>query len=247
MSMYTTGEIARLCGVSVRTVQYYDSRSILPPSQLSEGGRRLYSEADLQQMKVICFLRELDLPISTIGKLLKEEHPEDVIELLLQEQKKTLQAEIDQREQQMEKLRGLQREMKNLENFSLQSIGDAAHVMGNKKKLKKIRTILLATAIPMGILEWGTIFLWIFTGIWWPFAVYTAVAVPYTVWLFLYYWKHISYICPRCHHVFKPGKREMFFAAHTPTTRRLTCTCCGHRGYCVETCGEPEAKSEHKG
>ena len=29
MSKYTTGEIAKLCGVSVRTVQYYDERGIL--------------------------------------------------------------------------------------------------------------------------------------------------------------------------------------------------------------------------
>lgn len=41
MSKYTNGEIARLCGVSVRTVQYYDERGILVPSELSEGGRRL--------------------------------------------------------------------------------------------------------------------------------------------------------------------------------------------------------------
>lgn len=55
MSKYTTGEIAKLCGVSVRTVQYYDSRNILVPSELSEGGRRLYSEQDLKRMKIICF------------------------------------------------------------------------------------------------------------------------------------------------------------------------------------------------
>lgn len=48
MSKYTTGEIAKLCGVSVWTVQYYDSRNILVPSELSEGGRRLYSEQDLK-------------------------------------------------------------------------------------------------------------------------------------------------------------------------------------------------------
>lgn len=35
--MYTTGELAMLCGVTVRTVQYYDSRNILSPSRLSEG------------------------------------------------------------------------------------------------------------------------------------------------------------------------------------------------------------------
>ena len=83
MSKYTTGEVAKLCGVSVRTVQYYDTRNILTPSELSEGGRRLYSEEDLKRMKIICFLRDMDLPINTIAQLLTDEHPEDVIELLL--------------------------------------------------------------------------------------------------------------------------------------------------------------------
>ena len=66
MSKYTTGEIAKLCGVTVRTVQYYDARGILIPSELTEGGRRLYSEDDLKRMKVLCFLRELDQPIDAI-------------------------------------------------------------------------------------------------------------------------------------------------------------------------------------
>ena len=52
MSKFTTGELAKLCGVTVRTVQYYDTRGILIPSELSEGGRRLYSEYDLKRMKI---------------------------------------------------------------------------------------------------------------------------------------------------------------------------------------------------
>ena len=59
MSKYTTGDLAKLCSVTVRTVQYYDARGILIPSELSEGGRRLYSEDDLKRMKIICFLRSL--------------------------------------------------------------------------------------------------------------------------------------------------------------------------------------------
>lgn len=75
MSKYTTGEIAKLCGVSVRTVQYYDSRNILIPSELSEGGRRLYSEQDLKRMKIICFLRDAGISINSIGELLSEDNP----------------------------------------------------------------------------------------------------------------------------------------------------------------------------
>ena len=97
MSKYTTGELAKLCGVTVRTVQYYDSRDLLVPSELSEGGRRLYSEEDLKRMKLICFLRDLDISINTISQLLAEEHPENVIGLLLEQQSEVLRHEIDQR------------------------------------------------------------------------------------------------------------------------------------------------------
>lgn len=75
MSKYTTGEIAKLCGVSVRTVQYYDERGILIPSELSEGGRRLYSEDDYKKLKIICFLRDAGISIKSIGELLSESNP----------------------------------------------------------------------------------------------------------------------------------------------------------------------------
>ena len=75
MSQYTTGEMAKACGVTVRTVQFYDQKGILIPSALSEGGRRLYSEDDLKKMKIICFLRDTGLSLDTIGQLMKEEAP----------------------------------------------------------------------------------------------------------------------------------------------------------------------------
>lgn len=75
MLKYTTGEIAKLCGVSVRTVQYYDERGILIPSELSEGGRRLYSEDDYKKLKIICFLRDAGISIKSIGELLSESNP----------------------------------------------------------------------------------------------------------------------------------------------------------------------------
>ena len=90
MSKYTTGEIAKLCGVSVRTVQYYDSRNILVPSELSEGGRRLYSEQDLKRMKIICFLRDAGISINNIGELLSEDDPGSVISVLLEQQEQAL-------------------------------------------------------------------------------------------------------------------------------------------------------------
>lgn len=238
MSKYTTGEIAKLCGVSVRTVQYYDTRGILIPSALSEGGRRLYSQEDLQKMKVICFLRGLGLPINHIGALLAEEQPERVIALLLEQQEQLLREEITERQQKLQSLETLTRELKSVAHISVESIGDIAYKMENKKKLRRVRGIMLGVGIFMDVIEIATLILWIQTGIWWPFAVGMTVVVALGIWVSAFYFKRVAYICPECHTVFKPRFKQAFFAAHTPNTRKLTCTKCGHKGYCVETYGE---------
>ena len=238
MSKYTTGEIAKLCDVSVRTVQYYDSRGILIPSELSEGGRRLYSEDDLKRMKIICFLREVGMPINSISELLSEADPASVVSILLGQQESILQEEICECQQKLEMLLEIKKELKSVSNFSVESLGDLAQIMKAKKKLKKIRMTMLLSAIPLGIIQWGSIILLITKGLWWMFLIYLVVAVPYSIWISRYYFKNVDYICPQCHEVFKPRFKEAFWASHTPTTRKLTCPKCSHKGHCVETCKE---------
>lgn len=238
MSKYTTGEMAKLCGITVRTVQYYDTRNILVPSQLSEGGRRLYSEEDLKRLKIICFLRDMDLPINSIAQLLAEEHPENVIDLLLEQQEKALRSEISQRQARLSKLEQLQRELKTVEHFSVESIGDIAYMMENKKMLRKVHMTILAVGISLDIAEIAAVAVWILKGIWRPFALWLAVDLLIGVWIMRYYYKKVDYICPGCHRVFRPTFREMVFARHTPNTRKLTCTRCSHHGFCVEVYGE---------
>lgn len=242
MSKYTTGEIAKLCGVSVRTVQYHDTRNILTPSELSEGGRRLYSEEDLARLRIICFLRELDLSINSIGQLLSEEHPENVIFVLLDEQEALLQKEIKEKQVKLDKLSELKKALRTVEHFSVESIGDIAHIMENKRKMRRFHAVLLSLGIPMEILQWATIVLWIISGIWQPFAVYVLIFIPYVVWISGFYFRRAAYICPQCHAVFKPVFKEAFWARHTPTLRKLTCTACGHHGFCIETYTEEVEK-----
>lgn len=235
MSKYTTGEIAKLCGVTVRTVQYYDSRSILIPSELSEGGRRLYSEEDVRKLRIICFLRELGIPINAIAELLNEQEPQKVIETILAEQKHGLRDEIAQRQAQLEKLTGLQRELRNVEHFSVDSIGDIAYHMENKKKMKKLHGWMLAIGIPIEAVEVCTFTIGIIKKIWWPHAIAFAASLFIGCVISWLYYQKTEYICPHCHAVFRTRFRETLFAHHTPTTRKLTCTHCGHHGYCVET------------
>ena len=237
MSKYTTGELAKLCGVTVRTVQYYDTRGILVPSELSEGGRRLYTEDDAKRLKIICFLRDLDLPIDAIAQILKEEHLEKVISLLIEQQEEALLDEISEKQEKLEKLRELKGGLKSQETFSLESIGDIAMIMEGKKKRKRMRWMMILTGLPVTALQWFSIIFWIVKGIWWPFIIWVVVAAVWGTWVSKYYFNHVKYICPECHTVFRPTLKEAFWANHTPTARKLTCTACGHKGFCVEIWG----------
>ena len=241
-NLYTTGEIAKLCGVSVRTVQYYDDRGILTPSTLSEGGRRLYSEEDVRRMHIICFLREVGLPINSISALLHEENPGSIISILLEEQEKTLREELSERQTKLELLEGIKRELKEIERFSVESIGDIAHMMKQKQELKKMRWTMVLTGLPVTALQLTAIILGITHGLWWTLAIWAAVAIPWGILISRYYFRHVAYICPQCHEVFRPKLKETFWAYHTPRMRRLTCPACGRKGLCVEVYSEPTRK-----
>ena len=245
-NLYTTGEIAKLCGVSVRTVQYYNDRGILTPSALSEGGRRLYSEEDVKRMHVICFLREVGLPINSISALLHEENPGSIISILLEEQEKTLREELTERQTKLDLLEGIKRELKEIENFSVESIGDIACMMKQKSQLKKMRWTMVLTGIPVTALQWIAIILGITHGLWWTLAIWVAVAIPWGIWVSVYYFRHVAYICPNCHEVFCPSFKEAFWAYHTPRMRRLTCPACGHKGLCVEIYADPATQKENR-
>ena len=241
MSQYTTGEMAKACGVTVRTVQYYDTRGILTPSALSEGGRRLYDDGDLQKLKVICFLREIGLSIDVIGQLFREEHPENVIEVLLEQQEQDLKTERGELDAKLEKIAELRKAVADAKHFTVESIGDIAITVTNKKKLNRMYLMAFLLGLPLVALQIAGVLLWALEGIWWVFVLWAALAIPFAIFFSRYYYRHVAYVCPECHTVFRPTFREMFFASHTPKTRRLTCTSCGHKGFCVEVWGGEKA------
>jgi DNA-binding transcriptional MerR regulator len=73
MSEYTVGQVARMAGVSVRTLHHYDELGLLAPSGRSESGYRLYSDPDIGRLRRILFYRELDFGLEAIGSLLARE------------------------------------------------------------------------------------------------------------------------------------------------------------------------------
>jgi DNA-binding transcriptional MerR regulator len=63
-------EVARLAGVSVRTLHHYDEIGLVRPSGRSEAGYRLYAPADLERLQQVLFFRELDFALEEIEQIL---------------------------------------------------------------------------------------------------------------------------------------------------------------------------------
>jgi MerR family transcriptional regulator, thiopeptide resistance regulator len=73
MSTYTVKQLARLSGVSVRTLHHYDEIGLLKPSFVGENRYRYYGREELLRLQDILFHRELGVPLADIGRLLDTE------------------------------------------------------------------------------------------------------------------------------------------------------------------------------
>ena len=69
--MYHIGTVARRTAMSLRTVRYYEEVGLVQPSGRSEGGFRLYTEADVQRLLLVRALRPADLANPELAELLE--------------------------------------------------------------------------------------------------------------------------------------------------------------------------------
>ena len=72
MVQYSVKKLAKLAGVSVRTLHLYDQIGLLKPSVRTEAKYRLYGEKELLRLQQILFYKELDFPLQAIGQLLND-------------------------------------------------------------------------------------------------------------------------------------------------------------------------------
>lgn len=236
--IYSTGDLAKLTGVSVRTVQYYDKRGILQPSGLTEGGRRLYRQADLERLKTICFLRSLNFSIEQIRRLLSEDNAPAVLTILLEEHIKELKEESARIKAQLDTSVNLLGQVRKAPNCSLDSLSDLSFTMKNKKFWRCLQFKLLASIAGMAVII-------IIIASFLDGTAYEWLALPMLPILFMIvvllcknYVKQVVYLCPNCHQTFKVSTKDFVLAAHTPRTRKLTCPHCHQKSFCLELAKE---------
>lgn len=106
---YTVQKLAKMAGVSPRTLRYYDEIGLLKPKRLSSSGYRIYGREEVELLQQILFYRELGIGLENIReivldpafdsmKALKEHHHQLILkkkqlELLIANVEKTMETE----------------------------------------------------------------------------------------------------------------------------------------------------------
>ena len=63
---YSIGELAKLAGISTRTLRHYDAIDLLKPAYIDENGYRIYSENEVKMLQQIMFYREFGITLEEI-------------------------------------------------------------------------------------------------------------------------------------------------------------------------------------
>ena len=90
---YTVHQLAKLAGVSVRTLHYYDQIGLLKPSSLGGNGYRHYEEQALLKLQQILFYRELELSLKEIKAVVGR--PDFDVLTALRSHKEALQGRVE--------------------------------------------------------------------------------------------------------------------------------------------------------
>lgn len=86
---YKINEMAKLAGVSVRTLHHYDKIGLLKPKAVSESGYRFYSEIEIEKLQQILFFKELEFSLNDIKEIINS--PDYDRKSVLKTHKKLLQ------------------------------------------------------------------------------------------------------------------------------------------------------------
>ena len=68
--MMIVNEVSKLTGVSIRTLQYYDTIGLLRPSKYTESGYRLYDDTALERLQQILLFKELEFSLKEIKEII---------------------------------------------------------------------------------------------------------------------------------------------------------------------------------
>ncbi|PWK90559.1 DNA-binding transcriptional MerR regulator [Lentzea atacamensis] len=73
MTRYQIGELAKMTGLTVRTIRFYSDSGLIPPTDRTAGGYRTYDAEAVARLKLVRTLRDLGVDLPTAGRVLARE------------------------------------------------------------------------------------------------------------------------------------------------------------------------------
>ncbi|MEX0790718.1 MAG: MerR family transcriptional regulator, partial [Actinomycetota bacterium] len=70
--MHQIGEAAESVGLSLRTIRHYEEIGLVPPSGRTSGGFRLYTEEDIERLRLVKHMKPLDFSLEEMRDLVPE-------------------------------------------------------------------------------------------------------------------------------------------------------------------------------
>ena len=108
---YSSGDLARATGNTVRAIRFYEEQGLLRPAVISEGGHRRYTDEDLEKLRLIGDLRELGLPLCEIRAVLDLRAGCTTASEFAVRFEQVLVGHIQQAQRRLERLRRVKREL----------------------------------------------------------------------------------------------------------------------------------------
>jgi DNA-binding transcriptional MerR regulator len=120
----TVGELAKKMNTTVRTLQYYDREGLLSPSAESEGGRRLYTDADSITLHQIQAMKHLGFSLDDIkNRLVSLDSPTKVAGALA-EQAQAIRERIESLSESLESVEALKTEVLQMQSVNFKKYAD---------------------------------------------------------------------------------------------------------------------------
>lgn len=108
---FTSGDLARATGNTVRTIRFYEEEGILEPAEVSDGGHRRYTDDDLDRLKLIGDLRELGLSLCEIKDILALRRGCSCVAEFAERLEKSLAGHVAEAQRRMERLERVRHEI----------------------------------------------------------------------------------------------------------------------------------------
>lgn len=234
MTQYLTGELAKLCSISTRTLQYYDKKDLLKPAFIQDNNYRIYTDNEVERLKMILTLKDMGFSLKDIKTLLINNHDMKAIYLLLEQKIIQDEQKVTETQQKIKHMKQVKSMITESSTSPLPKINVIENILIKHKYSKQLYKKLFIIGAIGTLIQVVGLSISVVMKSYLPFIIALLLGVICAIQLTNRFYNSVMYMCPHCHTEFKPRILPWMFAKHTPKTRYLSCPNCHQSHHCVE-------------